>query len=249
MKPAAQLRLATSAASGRVVALLLAGLALSLPVSAAEPLFAQTATSGSAPSSMLWPNGSDVDSQIWDNFLLKTGAQVTGVQWWGTSPAAVSAFELTFYTDISAIAYNQQHFGYTPASALQPDVGTSPLRTVTLALADLQVTQVSASLWQFTANLSGGPAFALNGQQSYWLGVQAHEAPSNAWSWALAAGDSLAFGKGGTFGAGDYRFYVNRQDFAFQIDGTPAAVPEPATGVLMLAGLALALCKTRRRNA
>lgn len=78
--------------------------------------------------------------------------------------------------------------------------------------------------------------------------MQAHEAPSNAWSWSLAAGDGRAFGKGGTFGGGDYRFYVNRQDFAFQIDGTPTAVPEPATGGLMLAGLVLSLGWARRRT-
>jgi len=173
---------------------------------------------------------------IADDFILapNTGGQVTRVEWWGSQPAD-NNWELVFQTDLAG----------QPNTDSASQGGFALFFPNVVGVADNPIPGVL----HFTADLVGGPL--LTSGTDYWLTIGNF---ADNWNWAEATsgptvGSELYnahFSVGGTpcTNAGPHcgPWTDIHTDFAFRI----STVPEPASIVLTLLGLALAIPFGRR---
>lgn len=168
----------------------------------------------------------------YDSFVLTQDATIESVSWTGVdlnellgwTPVNPTSFTVSLYADAGGAPGSRLSFSLVGNSAGATDTGTDLL---------------GLNLYQYTGTLT--TAFHASAGTTYWIGISDPTTNAN-WFWASGSGgDGVHAGVvGGTPGS-----FVD--DMSFTLQGTVAAVPEPASAVLMLLGAAGLLARTRRR--
>jgi hypothetical protein len=181
---------------------------------------------GPYPSAWLSPDGTDMDGQCWDSFLVPAASTLSGIEWWGSDTTGVEAFELSLWNDIGV--------------DLQPYISAPKLAS--------WEAPAPAGVEPDTANAYGAichyrytlpTTYSLQANTWYWLSVRArHYTGFPSWGWAVAInGDGRHFAQVGAFYAGDVSYTYQPNELAFRLLGPPPAgvSPRPEAG-LALAG-------------
>lgn len=181
-----------------------------------------------------------------DQFVLGTNAAVTGVTWYGfygtnLAPAVSSVdFQVAFFADASGV----------PGTGLASETLSASVADSGLTVTGL--TFGGSTIYQFDATLSA--PLLVDAGDTVWLSLAENDAATPAvgdtqWLWSFstyAAGDTKAERNTNPALETDWESVGQLGNLAFTIDGTP--VPEPATWLLMGAGL-VGLAVWRRRRA
>lgn len=225
-----------------------------------------------------------VPSRVADDFQCNDVRPITEVQWWGSywtsapldknsdhhtdpsypapnavpvMPATVSAFVVTFYSDIPALADPMMPHSH-PGNVLGSE--TIQIAQVTSSLAgniDRDSNGIigdngDEAVWLYSATLA--TPFAQTPGTIYWLSIQAVDANGNniQWGWheSMNHWNDTAVQQGPAAWGPDYANmeWVNiaPKDMAFQLTTN---IPEPATLGLISSGLVWMAMAHRRRRA
>lgn len=163
---------------------------------------------------------------VFDNFEVATSSRVTAVKWnggfWNGNPGAISSFTITFWSDDSG----------KPGTIVRSQISCG----------NCNEALIDGSLYTYYATLRA-PIF-LTATTQYWLSLVPDLDMHPQWGWhGSACGDGIAYqdilGSPNQLGS----------DLAFDLYGESSLVPEPATCILLGAGLgALALITKRKKS-
>ena len=163
-----------------------------------------------------------------DDFMLDTSSLINQVSWWGGrggDTPVVDGFYIRFFSD-NYDASVDQHYA-------------DQLLFEEYISGDAGQTTYNSETYSYTASLSS--TFDAAANERYWLSIQADSAndPNNPW-WGWQVSDTTNLDPA-EYNSAHYSHYPithwNDYDMAFELQGTPAPVPEPATLFLMASGL------------
>lgn len=154
--------------------------------------------SGAVLGSAYWdPDGSDYDQEVWDSFVIPSGAAINEVRWRGgyagnsgTQGGNVTQFRISFYSSIGA--------------GSQPDL-TAPHTTFTIsgkAQETYAGTFNGTALYDYRAVLN--KTFLATPNTKYWVQIVAWQSGLPNWGWAPGSG-----GNGSHFHHVAEGFYYN----------------------------------------
>lgn len=162
-----------------------------------------------------------------DNFTLGTDAVITGVNWFGyfdSEPASLSSilFDLNFHSDAGGV----------------PNFTPSYTQALSLNITDIGLDAINGNnIYRFEATLS--TSLAVMAGEQMWLSVFDTDPSTTQWLWSrsVRTGDGYAVRNTNPDDITDW-ISDNGGDFAFELVGEPAPVPEPATMILFGLGMA-----------
>jgi hypothetical protein len=169
----------------------------------------------------------------YDSFALSQNATIESVSWYGVdlnellnwTPVNPTSFTVTISADAGGVPGTQLSFSLIGDSAGATDTG---------------IDLMGLNLYRFSGTLA--TPFQATAGTTYWIGISDPTTNAN-WFWASGGGaDGVHMG---VVGGVPSSF---ADDMSFTLQGTVGAVPEPASGALMLLGAAaLAAARARRR--
>lgn len=160
--------------------------------------------------------GSPNFATVYDDFTLTSSLTVTDVHWVGgyiLDPPNITAFTVTFWSDNAGPSGS-----VLLAQSISGNAGETDDSLVT-------------NRFDYSVDLP--ISFSASAGTKYWLSIVADLPFPDVWAWAYGSG-------GDTKSYQDYTGqprYENLTDLAFELTGTGAAVPEPATMLLLGSGL------------
>jgi hypothetical protein len=187
--------------------------------------YAETANGGyfaSTPGSFLQ----------YDSFALSQSATIESVSWYGVdlnellnwTPVNPTSFTVTISADAGGVPGAPLSFSLIGDSAGATDTG---------------IDLMGLNLFRFSGTLAT-PFQAVAGT-TYWIGISDPTTNAN-WFWASGAGaDGVHVG---VIGGAPSSF---TDDMSFTLQGTVGAVPEPASGALLLLGAGVLAARARRQ--
>jgi len=173
--------------------------------------------------------------QSYTDYYSVAGTTFTDFHWWGaknSGSAAVTGFDFEIWTNNGvtdqpdALVYSE----FIAGNAGETFVESSA--------------NYPADVYSYSMDMAAAytPAAAGN----YWFSVVAHS--DNNWYWAQGADvDFLTDWQHQSPPGGDWTHPIENVDFAFELTGNPAPVPEPGTLALFGFGLAAGATRLRRK--
>lgn len=169
----------------------------------------------------------------YDSFVLSQNATIESVSWYGVdlneilnwTPVNPTSFTVTVSADAGGVPGAQLSFSVIGDTAGATDTG---------------IDLMGLNLYRFSGTLAT-PFQAVAGT-TYWMGISDPTSNGN-WFWASGSGANSTHV--GVVGGVASSF---EDDMSFALQGTVGAVPEPASGVLMLLGAVGLLTARARRS-
>ncbi|MBI1189213.1 MAG: hypothetical protein GC200_00815 [Tepidisphaera sp.] len=181
-------------------------------------------TSGTVLTSAYWnPDGSDLDTYAWDDFLLPAAANITEIQFRGGNFAGGS-------TGTNVVSFDISIWASIPAGS-QPDIGG-------ISGGRLAHYTISGNANETFAGNVGGTnfydyhatlphAFAAAANTRYWIEIVAWQNGSPVWGFAPGTGGNGQHFVRAIAVTGDYQFYFTSGDLNFTLIGTPVGCTNP----------------------
>ena len=145
-------------------------------------LFSQPQSSGSIPSSYLYPDGIDGDGYAYDNFTLGANQDVTQIQWLGVYRYGFSASNPAFDFNISIYA--------TITNGVTRAISSTPLKSYTVGGNAFETPAGAYFSYQFTLPST----FHAVAGAIYWVQIEAQQTGYlNDWGMAYASGGDGVF--------------------------------------------------------
>lgn len=181
-------------------------------------------------------------SWVADDFTMDTSSLIDTVTWWGGrggQTPVIDGFSIRFYSN-----------GFDASSGHN---FADQLLYEQYVTGDANQTAYNSETYEYSTSLTG--PFNVTANEHYWISIQADTSsdPNNIWwGWQEAASTNLDPAE---FNGGNYShhpinatpFYHGNHDMAFELDGSPAPVPEPATLLLFGTGMT-GMIVLRRKN-